>query len=77
MLILKSREVVHQAVDTHPIVFWGVMPGDFFLGEEWKFILVHHRGLKHVGCSRLLNDQGGLLVRGLYSKVLVSREKQD
>lgn len=45
MLILKSREVVHPAVDTHPIVFWGIMPGDFLLGEEWKFILVRLRGL--------------------------------
>ncbi len=74
MLILKSREIVHQAVDTHPIVFWGIMPGDSFLGEECKFILVYHRGLKHVGYSRLLSDQGGLVVRGLYSNVLVARE---
>jgi hypothetical protein len=50
------------------------MPGDSFLGEECKFILVYHRGLKHVGYSRLLSDQGGLVVRGLYSNVLVARE---
>jgi hypothetical protein len=72
MLILKSCEVIHQAADTHPIVFWGIMPGDFFFGEEWKFIVVHHRGLRHVGCSRLLSDKEGLVVRGLYSKVFVA-----
>lgn len=53
------------------------MQGDFLLGEEWKYILVDLRGLSHVGCSKLFSGRRELVVRGLYSNVLVAREEQD